>query len=470
LLDIFDLYRKSQAYSLPTLGEEHVNVGLVWKWHLLVHVCRRWRQIIFGSPCRLELQILCTYRTPARDNLSIWPAFPIVINGGRSSVLPDSEDNVIAALEHPDRVSFVLLAGTGSQLAKMVTVMQKPFPVLKHLHIVWRNGVVPVLPVEFLGGSAPSLQAIVLRGVSFPALPTLLLSTRDLVNLHLHGILRAGYSTEVMVACLAALPKLKTFIVKLVFDTATPDRIHPLTPMTRTVLPALTLFQFYGASKDLEDLVAQIDGPQLDQIHIFCVDKLVDFPVAQFTWFVNLSVGPKLSLFRHARVGFFKNLFSISIHRPQAPDTDLLARSSPDWDAKTIVSYEWHGWELSDMAQVFSGISATLSNVVHLELEAKEHLEGTEYVDWLHLLLQFSTVQTLHVRRALAEDVARPLDRITGEMATQVLPSLDLIYLAGQPASSVGNFVAARQLSGRPVTVINSEPEFIQRVRSYISK
>lgn len=207
LLEIFDLYRKNQVYSLPALGEEYVNVGFVWKWHFLVHVCQRWRQIIFGSPCRLKLQIICTPRTPARDNLSIWPAFPIIINGFRS------EDNLIPALEHPDRVSFVLLAGTGSQLAKMATVMQEPFPVLKHLQIVLRrgDGDVPVLPAKFLGGSAPSLQAIVLRGVSFPALPTLLLSTRDLVNLHLHC--QTGYiSPGAMVAGLAALPRLRTFI------------------------------------------------------------------------------------------------------------------------------------------------------------------------------------------------------------------------------------------------------------------
>jgi hypothetical protein len=52
----------------------------VWKWHTLVHVCQRWRQIVFASPRRLNLQILCTHGTPVRKNLGIWPAFPIAID------------------------------------------------------------------------------------------------------------------------------------------------------------------------------------------------------------------------------------------------------------------------------------------------------------------------------------------------------------------------------------------------------
>src|SRR6266702_978015 len=66
LLEIFDLCRKSLRY----------NILPAWKWHLLVHICQRWRQIVLESPHRLKLQILCTHRTPVRKNLGIWPAFP----------------------------------------------------------------------------------------------------------------------------------------------------------------------------------------------------------------------------------------------------------------------------------------------------------------------------------------------------------------------------------------------------------
>src|SRR5712691_11345416 len=47
-------------------------------WYTLVHVCRRWRLVVFSSSRRLNLQILCTARSPV-VLLDIWPAYPIVI-------------------------------------------------------------------------------------------------------------------------------------------------------------------------------------------------------------------------------------------------------------------------------------------------------------------------------------------------------------------------------------------------------
>jgi hypothetical protein len=74
-----------------------------WKWVELVHVCRRWRQIIFASPRRLHLQLGCTrkMRTPFRKHLDFWPAFPIFINYNLWLDYPNIDDNVMAALEHP---------------------------------------------------------------------------------------------------------------------------------------------------------------------------------------------------------------------------------------------------------------------------------------------------------------------------------------------------------------------------------
>jgi hypothetical protein len=36
-------------------------------WQTLVHVCRKWRSAIFESPRRLNLRLVCTSVTPARD-------------------------------------------------------------------------------------------------------------------------------------------------------------------------------------------------------------------------------------------------------------------------------------------------------------------------------------------------------------------------------------------------------------------
>ncbi|KAI9453667.1 hypothetical protein BJY52DRAFT_1396504 [Lactarius psammicola] len=260
LLEIFDFYRKSPN-RYKTLFHP------AWKWHFLVHVCQRWRQVVFASPHRLNLQILCTYGIPVRKNIGIWPAFPIVVDyrypySGRGNT-PNNEDNVVAALEHPDRVSCVGLLITSSLFGKIATVMQEPFPALTRLSIFSEDGNAPVLPGELLGGSAPCLQEITLNRIPYPTLPTLLLSASDLVILRLYRIPPPGYiPPEAMVASLATLPRLEDFIIEFQSATSRPDRIPP-PPVTRTILPALTYFEFRGASEYLEDLISRIDSPEL---------------------------------------------------------------------------------------------------------------------------------------------------------------------------------------------------------------
>src|SRR6266850_1641170 len=69
LLEIFDFYREDPAF--------HTLIGSIytWRWQALIQVRRRWRCVIFGSPLRLDLQIVCTDRTPTRTSLDIWPHF-----------------------------------------------------------------------------------------------------------------------------------------------------------------------------------------------------------------------------------------------------------------------------------------------------------------------------------------------------------------------------------------------------------
>lgn len=444
MLEIFDYYRANNGYFLRILWN--------WNWHVLVHVCQRWRQIIFVSPTRLNLQILCTGRTPVRKNLSIWPAFPIIIDycTPEGSQRPVGQGNVVAALKHPERVCYVSLSVTGPQLGKMVTVMQKPFPMLKRLEITSKDdGSVLVLPAKFLKGSAPRLQRIYFHGIPYPTLPTLLLSTRELVSLRLYKIPPTGYiSPEAMVASLAALPRLERFIIEFQSATSRPDQTRP-PPVRRTVLPSLHCFQFSGASEYVEDLVSRIDSPHLDQIRIVYLNQLVDLQVVHLSKFIDRSVGPKLTRFKHVQVTFFGDHVTFNTYpRAHFPDSDKRR-------ARISILCQGVDWQVSHIAQVLSHFSTTLSNAAHLKLmdyfESNGQSEGAGDAEWLHLLHQFSTVKTLHVSRVLARHVALALNHITGELVAEVLPSLHSIYLEGQHKSSVQKFVTIRQLSGRPV-------------------
>ena len=96
--------------------------------------------------------------------------------GGRWSPAWGME-NVIAALEHRDRVSRISIDHTSSLILEtLLPVMQEPFPVLKFLDLDTRVSI----PDSFLGGSAPDLRHLYLEAVPFPTLPTLLLSATSL--------------------------------------------------------------------------------------------------------------------------------------------------------------------------------------------------------------------------------------------------------------------------------------------------
>ncbi|KAN0133479.1 hypothetical protein V8E53_008647 [Lactarius tabidus] len=62
----------------------------------------------------------------------------------------------------------------------------------------------------------------------------------------------------------------------------------------------------------------------------------------------------------------------------------------------------------------------------------------------------------LHGSKLLAGHIARALDSVSGEVVTEVLPSLESILLEDQPAKSIEQFIAGRRLSGHPVTFVHS--------------
>src|SRR6266851_7716055 len=182
-------------------------------WHTLVHVCRRWRCIVFSSPVRLNLQLLCTNRRPVEKTLDIWPALPIVISTRTETSQLWHVTNIIAALEQHNRVYRIDLQRVpNSSLKTFAVIMEKPFPALTSLVLHTNDENPATLPDSFLGGSASHLRELYLIRIPFPALPKLLLSTHDLVHLGFYGIPLSGYiSPEAMVTCLSALTRLQSF-------------------------------------------------------------------------------------------------------------------------------------------------------------------------------------------------------------------------------------------------------------------
>jgi hypothetical protein len=279
LLEIFDFYM-----VLRPVGEFKRDTEA---WQALVHVCRRWRCLVFASPRRLNLRLCCTPDTPARDRLDVWPALPLVIGGSMAS--SSGTDNVIAALGQINRVCYVSLWDlAGWQIEQVLAAMQVPFPKLTYLKLMSNDETPRLIPDSFLDGSAPRLQYFCLSGIPFPGLPRLHLSATHLVVLDLFDIPHSGYiSPEAIVALLSVLPSLDVLILKFRSPQSLPDReSRLLPPPKRSVIPALLFLVFKGVTEYFEDLVTFIDTPQLGTMNITFFNQ-IDFDTPRLAQFIN---------------------------------------------------------------------------------------------------------------------------------------------------------------------------------------
>ena len=95
LLEIFYFYSIEDVYMKKEIEA----------WQSLVHVCKRWRTVVFESPRRLNLRLYCATERQkrVRDMLDIWPALLLIIEGRTDR--PEELDNTTAVLERSNRVS-----------------------------------------------------------------------------------------------------------------------------------------------------------------------------------------------------------------------------------------------------------------------------------------------------------------------------------------------------------------------------
>ena len=476
LIEIFDRFReRDDQYNQAPF--------CVWKWHLLVRVSRRWRQIIFASPRRLDLQLLCTNGTSFRKIIDIWHTIPIVVYWqiGSPGVV---EDDIIPALEHPDRVSHIYLFLYKPKLEAIAAFIQKPFPMLTHLSVFSPYGsLISVLPDGFLGGSAPSLQQLALCAVRYPALPVLLLSASNLVNLELLDMPPTGYiSTEVMVSLLAASHKLETLHIEFGLLGARPSSpdIIVSPPVTRAILPALCDLSLIAGRKYIEDFLSRIDTPRLNSLLVnykrgvrrWEID--INYDVPQLSKFINRSESLKRSLSKHCEI-------KETALQCRAIITFCVGRTTSErWNPNPGISVcLGRGIEepILRLANILGFITPILSDIVHCTIDSVHMVEsgsGRDDLDWLQLLRQLSYVQTLFVSDDMAGLISRALAHVDVGTITQTLPALQLLCIEikedgeeHRNTSSVHKFLTVRQDAGHPVTFVETKDEFEERLKSY---
>ena len=449
LLCIFDFYRQGWGPGM-------------FPWDDLVHVCQRWRRVVFAFPGYLDVRLMCKSKKDVQAMLDIWPALPLHFH----AILYENETDT-SALEHRDRMAGIYLGGFDcSQLKKCMALMQEPFPVLKTLNLSsWADEeMMLVITDTFLGGSAPLLQSIHLQGIRFPSLPKFLSSTSDLVKLSLRYIPLTGEGDiplEAMTTCLSLLTKLRYLTITFPRQTPSPYPTDQHPPSSaHAVLPALTCLRLEGPHKYLEDLVDQVDAPLLTSGNLeFYDEPMFDNPR-----------GPQ---FIH-RTEMFKLLGEIEVHvcrgytlRRTGIDATFHSSIGP---AKFSLSFPCSGFpahcaSMKRICAQWPPLVVSRVEVLDLYDDFFEEIKWSEAVmvtPWLVFLRPFTAVQTLrlHSRAEVPPHVAYMLGPLEGGWATEVLPALNTIELdySGRGASEtlclLKPFLVAREESEFPVIVL----------------
>jgi hypothetical protein len=347
---------------------------------------------------------------------NIWPPLPLLINADESET--SGVHNVVAALERSDRVREISITiSSRSQSEEVWKVMQEPLPELTYLALE-SDDEVSIPPDSLLGGSAPRLRSLRLDYVPFPGLPKLLLSATNLAKLSLSAIPSSGYiSPEAMVTGFSALTRLERLFLEFISPLSHPDRqSRRLPPPTRCVLPTLTRFKFERASEYLDDFVARIDVPRLNNFSIIFVDHLeIDTP--HLVQFIRRT--PYSKALGEAHITSFIG------HRVMINLSCLPALPT-----------------LEDLYINDGRVGVVCMN---RQLHINNH-------QWLELLRRFIYVKDLYVSKEFVPGVVSALQELIGDRTTEVLPILKNTFLEGFQApgpvqEGIGQFVAARQLT-----------------------
>jgi hypothetical protein len=401
-------------------------------WHTVVHICRRWRHIIFTSHQTLRLRLFCTHGTPVSKTLDCWPALPIVVEYGGCSELkppgPEDEENVLAALKHSDRVSSIHLTVTKSLLKKLSSIRGK-FSELKDLVLLSHSDRPLTLPSTFLSG--PRLRRFHSTGVSFSAPLRFLLSSRDLVDVQLHDIPDSSLSPKTLADALSRLAHLRSlslsYGVRFAAITNIQANIPPLSEefvVKRVVIPSLSCLKYQGMSIYLDTFLGRLDAPRLADIEITFfyetrseVSKLSEFINRTDMWkshlqadirFSWLSDTTSISLTRSAPtcLKFQVNLYN-SILDPLRSQMLSMARLCRDFPA-------FHLWVEDLRIKVTGpGIGSLLF----------DWLKNVDCETWAMLIRSFEAAKCVHIAGDISTEVLRALRLWEGRRAT-LLPLL----------------------------------------------
>jgi hypothetical protein len=438
LLSIFGSYRL----------DDDENWNLQREWFKLIHVCRRWRHLIYGLPSHLDLQLLCTDGTPVADMLNHSPPLPLIINyqNTYATMTTDDEEGILLALRRHDRVRRIVLHAPHRGLHKFLAAMNENFPTLERLSIVSTSGddAKLVMPRAF---RAARLSHLTLGGVTLSGEPRSLSPTVSLVSLTLTNLRAFPYfPAEGLTAQLQFVLLLGELSISF------------SVPIPRTTLPAEIRFIPRGISVYLEDHLARISDSCLGKFDVTLFNQLI-YALPAISRHIDATAEFRFPV---AKINFNQNSFSISLSDNREEE------AQGDRSLNIQVSCKSFDWQVSSAAQICNELWWMLHWVEELAIDFYKYGMPPEWRNevgsrtWCDLLRPFKCVKKLRVGRALTSDLSRALQPAEEQLSTGdgapvgllswLLPVLQQLVLEeGCDDNAFTAFIDARQRVGCPI-------------------
>ena len=195
---------------------------------------------------------------------------------------------------------------------------------------------------------------------------------------------------------------------------------------TPIILPALVVLKFKGVSEYLEDLLAWINVPILDSVHIAFFNQLI-FSTSQLPRLVHHAKG--LKKLKGALIVLCDHFVEITLFRKANVDAHHI---------NLRISCTGPDWRLESLTQVCNSILPPLSSL-HIidDLHYQPLWQDMENTQWLEFLRQFATVK-LYLSEQFTLRLGAALPELTSEKGANVLPRLQLLFLTARTGGDRG--------------------------------
>ena len=406
------------------------------------------------------MYLLLTNDSPSIGTLSHLPPLPLVIDYSdrTETVAQKDEDHIRLGLQQHGRVRRVFLRTLSSTLHIWLESMNKLFPRLEDLSLLSTtieetNLMLP----ETL--QAPGLRRLSLHGISLPKRSSLLssaiaLSTLSLTHLRPSFYIPPGH----LVTQLQGLPLLEELSIGFIIPPlpSSEEQLLPV-PILPVILPALRRLTYRGEDVYIDNLVALINTPLLEQLSlIYFFDPT--FSLVNLTEFIHRTEGLGCLA---AQVIFNKDGASIYCEQQSV------------WKLSLRVNCEPLDWQIDSATRVCNALGNVLSAVEELTIDLNKDWMPSDWENtldnmvWHEILLPFVGVKKLHIGFLLTFELSQALDAAAGGLVLEVLLELQKleVQLEIDDAKKVFSaLIETRESVGRPVhllalPMLHAEPE-----------